>query len=180
MTQLDGPILIWPRLLDPWFAELPKRLAQLFDRVGDFDLDSAPAGATVVLVLPIDGEHSTKAVAWLEQLESDRPLNLIVVADDSYLGSDSRPQRAAICGAAVSVIRSLAVKRGTEVRANVVCLPVTVHGVSTALIGPLRLEPEIADLVEAVRFFAGADGDYLSGQILFVNGGRQLFSSHTS
>lgn len=173
-------MLIWPRRLDPWFADLPERLAQLFDPVGDFDLDSAPAGATVVLVLPADADRSTRAIEWLERLESDRPLNLIVVADDSYLGTESVPERAAICGAAVSAVRSLAVKRGTKVRANVVCLPETVYGVSTELIGPLRLEPEIGDLVEAVRLFAGADGDYLSGQVLFVNGGRQLFSSHTS
>jgi hypothetical protein len=128
-----------------------------------------------------DEESAGSILGWLNKASVERSGNIIVIVGDGYLGTDIADQTTAtIGGAVVAAVRSLAAKRGSKLRANVVCVPQSLIGGTSEQRGPLKLEPESSDVVEAVLFLLDEQNSYVNGQVLFVNGGRQLFSSHTS
>lgn len=189
-----------PRLLT-WPAKLPTGLdglyAEVATRLGSVrtvplvtlaDLTTAcPAEAGRDAVVVVVDAAVTAGVPVAEVLDglallADTPsLDLVLVVGDGWLGTDRADLSAtSAAGAAVATARSVAVRRGGTSRPNVVCVPDALFGREGAQRGPLRTEVGCADVANAVAFLLGPSGGYLSGQVLFVNGGRQLFSSMTA
>lgn len=177
-------LFFWPPRPHAVFSELAEKLEDDTAPVRPVELGevsaSANQGDTVVLILAGSGSRATGGLQWLRDLSSDDGLNVIAVVDDSYLGSGDNRGEAQVSGAAVAAVRSLAVQRGTTVRANAICVPEGLTGVTGELRGPLPDDVEVDDVVSAIGLLAGPDGGYLSGQVLFVDGGRHLFSSLTA
>jgi hypothetical protein len=181
MAASLGRLLFWADGSAPLASGLHDRLLEVFGEVVALDLaqpGDPQADDTVLLFL--SGADSEGALSWMERLRTVEPVNVVAVVEDSYLGTDAGREQAMVSGAAVALVRSLAVRRGTTVRANAICVPTSTGGNWTELTGPLPLEPTVDDVMEAIDFLAGPDGGYVSGQVLYVNGGRQLFSSLTS
>jgi hypothetical protein len=106
---------------------------------------------------------------------------LVFVIGDGYLGTDVDDLSGGLGGAAaVAAARSLAVRRESHRRANVVCIPERFLGPSGELRGPLAHDIGVGDLADAVAFLMSDDAGYVDGQVLFVDGGRHLFSSMTA
>ena len=181
MSDSSSRLLVWADHSSTGLDGLTERLAEVFGQLESIPIDphaDLVRNDTVLLVL--FGSDSWAMLRWMEKLDPDDSVNVIVVVDDSHLGTDTGRDRAPVSGAAVSAVRSLAVQRGTKVRANAICVATSVSGVRTEMRGPLPVVPTVEDVVEAVSFLAGPDAAYLSGQVLYLNCGRQLFSSHTS
>lgn len=176
-------LFLWSRDPDAVFDGLADQLASNHESVEAVELSElarSEQGDTVVLVLGGSSEQCRVGLEWLEGVGADSGLNIVVVTDDSFLGTDADRSRSQVSGGAVALVRSLAVQRGTTVRANAVCFPESLVEEAGELRGPLPDKPNLEDVAAAVGLFAGSDGGYLSGQVLFVNGGRQLFSSLTA
>lgn len=181
MAASLGRLLYWADGSAPLASGLHDLLLQVFAEVVKLDPaqpGDPQAGDTVLLFF--SGTDSEATLSWMERLDSDDPVNVIAVVEDAYLGTDAGREPARVSGAAVALVRSLAIGRGTTVRANAICVPTSANDAVTDLKGPLPLEPTVDDVMEAIDFLAGPDGGYVSGQVLYVNGGRQLFSSLTS
>lgn len=103
---------------------------------------------------------------------------VVAVIPDDYLGNEDADLVAAgNAGAALTLIRSLAVSRDTPRRANAVATSRELLGGSASVHrGPGR-PPTAESVAEAVAYLLSPGGRYVSGQTLFVNGGRHLFSS---
>lgn len=185
------------RRLLTWPSELPGALDGLFTRVADASgaaevvrldhLSDAASGAAdeVLLAVPeaavAGGASPGEVLDGLRALGATDGPGVLLVVGDGYLGTDVRDLAAASVGAAaVAAVRSLAVRRRGSRRANVVCVPEGLLGEAGDLRGPLRQPVELVDVVEAAAFLLGDGGRYLSGQVLFVDGGRHLFSSMTA
>ncbi|MGH8914426.1 MAG: hypothetical protein ACRDZM_07920 [Acidimicrobiia bacterium] len=183
---MPNRIFIWP-------GQLPSELDGLHA-----SLTAALGGTEIIrlesledLASSRDGEHADDALlvvqvdTWLSpalgaSLAAPQ-LNSVVIVSDEFLGTDLPDfDPAAAAGAAVAAVRSLAVQRGSSSRANAVCVPAAMFGKVSALRGPLATKVELLDVVEAVVFFLSEENAYLNGQLLFVNGGRHLFSSFTA
>lgn len=127
----------------------------------------------------VDGSDQGLDVVRALADRADR--DLAVVVADGYLGTDGAGLDAAASGAAaISLVRSMAVRQGAACRANAVVVPEALFGTPGSQRGPLRLDVNEIDVASAVGFLLGRAGGYLSGQVLYANGGRQLFSSLTS
>lgn len=185
-----------------WPGNLPAGLAGLFEAVAErigaescsalgavAELESVepPGGAPVpVVVVPEaavtpDGGDAASVLGEIAELGSLPALDIVFVVGDAYLGTDAPAlEGAMVAAAAVTASRSLAVRRGATTRANVVCVPAALLGIEGAQRGPLPAPVELADVAAGVAFLLGDSGSYLNGQVLFVNGGRQLFSSQTA
>lgn len=171
-----------PQLI-AWPPEPPTDFGDLYVRVTDLlgatlvspasmdDVGKEP-GAALVIVSTEEGLRALEAGAEREHLD------IVAVVSDGYLGSDGPGREPAMFGgAAVSLVRSLAVRRGGESRANVVCVPESLFGEPGTPRGPLRHAVTSEDVAQAVAFFLDESGGYLNGQVLFVDGGRHVFSS---
>ncbi|MEX2423504.1 MAG: SDR family oxidoreductase [Acidimicrobiia bacterium] len=168
-----------------WPPDPPTPLGDLSARVAD------ELGATLVTVPslsnvePVDETrsvlaivHSASGLRELEAYAEEPHFDLVAVVSDGYLGTDGPAVGSAMYGgAAVTVVRSVAVRQGSEARANVVCIPESLFGEQGSQRGPLRQEVEIEDVAHAVAFFLDPSGGYLNGQVLFADGGRHVFSS---
>ena len=138
------------------------------------------------LVAVLDESDPSSATAdegldVLSALFEEDHIDVVVVVGDSHLGSDApdlRPARTA--AAAVALIRSKAIRRGTNSRANAVCVPSSLLGNPASQRGPLARRTDGEDVADAVAFLLDADNAYIHGQVLHVTGGRQLFSSATA
>ena len=127
------------------------------------------------MVSPADVIEGLQAVA------GQSVLDLVVVVGDGYLSTDIADLGPTMLAAsAVAAARALAVRRGSQRRANVVCIPDAMFGRASTQRGALLQQVECVDVTNAVAFLLGAGASYLSGQVLFVDGGRQLFSSHSA
>ena len=71
-------------------------------------------------------------------------------------------------------------QRETKVRANAVATPDAMFGRSSEMRGPLAGTIAVAEIADVIGFLMGPDSPYVSGQVLFADGGRHLFSSHTA
>lgn len=186
------------KTLYTWPAELPSPLESLYEgvaaQIGATDVVSLPslanarptldsAAVSAVLVVPdaavLAGAASGDEVAaGLTSLGDAGVSNLVVVVGDGYLGTDVADLRAASsAAAAISTVRSLAVRRTGQTRANAVCIPERLVTDAGSQRGPMRIDTDISDIVNAASFLLDASGGYLSGQVLFADGGRHLFSS---
>ena len=178
-------VLAWPRrlpdTLDGLYAAVSSRLpAELgLEEVDDLSAESPAAadrGAAVIVV--DDNPETLAAVAAI--LHADA-VDVVLVVGDAFLGSDAQDLRPSQTGgAAVAAVRSKATRRGATHRANVVCIAGSLVGAPSSQRGPLAHSPAMTDVADAVAFLVDADNAYLNGQVLFVNGGRHLFSSMSS
>lgn len=183
-----------------WPAALPASLAGLHEQVAAAVGDGAPAvldriadlaaarrqhpGPAALLLVPAtetDPGAVAELLAGLAALADEPDLAVVAVVGDGWLGTDGPGLVAAGGGGAVvAVLRSIAVRRGGTVRANVVCAPEGLVGVAGSQRGPMRHEVGSRDVADAAAFLLGPDAPYLAGQVLFVDGGRHLFSSLTA
>jgi hypothetical protein len=188
-------IHVWPRTLPPGLDGLYQTMAAL---LGMSDVspvaDLAEIGrisggeghnASVVIVLDAvavaDANFAAGFNAAIHDLRAARHVNTVVIVGDGYLGTDSESLTSAMYGAsAVSLMRSLALTRDRPSRSNVVVVPDSLMGLSGSQRGPLPQGTEVPDVAQAAAFLLGPTGAYVSGQTLFVNGGRHLFSSQTA
>jgi hypothetical protein len=177
---------IWPSPLSPALSDLEMGLVDSFGpaaaegSLNDIAVVDGLEPVSVVLVMSGD-EDEHGIVDWLTGLSAQANLNVVVVIGDGYLGTDiANRSNAAAAAAAVSAVRSLAATRGARVRANVVCAPQGMFGPTGEQRGPLAQQGEMRDVVQAATFFMSRENGYLNGQVLYVNGGRQIFSSHTA
>lgn len=122
--------------------------------------------------------HTATGLRELEAYADQASFDIVAVVSDGYLGTDGPAVKAAMhAGAAVTVVRSIAVRRGSDARANVVCVPESLLGEPGSQRAPLRQEVETQDVAHAVAFFLDPSGGYLNGQVLYADGGRHVFSS---
>jgi hypothetical protein len=178
-----------------WPDQLPSRLDGLYDRVSELlGVAISPLGGdltrlgtseleweSAVIVAGADSAQLDSLVSLSEKLAASDAAHvrrIAFVVGDGWLGTDSSHVRlAAQSATALSLARSMAVRRSGGVRANVVCVPEPMFGVETELRGPLSHSVELVDVANAVGFFLGDDSGYINGQVLFVDCGRHLFSS---
>ena len=112
---------------------------------------------------------------------SGRTAPTVLVIGDGWIGTEGPDVSAALVGAgAVALARSIAVRRHPTGRVNVVCVPEALVGEAGSQRGPLALEIGSADVAEVVAFVLGDQSSYIDGQVLYADGGRQLFSSLTA
>jgi len=187
-------ILVWPDRLPPGFEGLGDDLRNELGAEDVVFLPSLddPAGRSgastddVLVAIPEAalgvGDEASSGVAAGLQVLADVPVDSVaVIVGDGYLGTDGDHANAsATAASAVSLVRSMAVRRDGGRRANAVCVPDALFGNQSSQRGPLPQPVETADVAHAVAFLLGAGGNYLSGQVLHVNGGRHLFSSQTA
>jgi hypothetical protein len=176
-----------------WPSALPERLVSLaagltgargpfhdVDSLTDAGIGAGPDVDTVVLVMVGDAGDA-HSVEWLTGVDPVAYLDIVVITGDGYLGTAVPDRARAVAGAAaVAAARSLAATRGGNVRANVVCAPEGLWGAAGDHRGPLAQPAEVEDIVQAAAFLMDGENEYLNGQVLFVDGGRHLFSSHTA
>lgn len=124
------------------------------------------------------GHDAGSVVAALAELRDQSELDIVAIVGDGYLGTDHDDVGAAIAGAAaVSTMRSIATRRDATGRANVVAVPDAMFGRAEVHRGALRQEVEMIDVANAAAFLLSEQGGYLNGQVVFVDGGRHVFSS---
>ncbi len=181
-----------------WPAELPSSLDGFFTAVEAgaggaplVELQSLDAFRSVrdgdepdsLLIIPdaaleLGGSTVGEVTDGLLALATAENLNTVVITGDGMLGVDTDDFADAMCGAAaVAAVRSIAVRRGSTSRANVICVPAAVFGSEGSQRGAIPQPVESIDVAEAALFFLSDENTYLNGQVLFVNGGRHLFSS---
>ncbi len=190
-------------ILQVWPATLPDGLRRLHDAVGallehhritpvvdiediggsDSDVDAVTTSALVVLEAAAadDPSFPNRFRSTIARLRATPDINVVFVIGDGYLGTDLDDLNTAMAGAAaVSAVRSLALTRKRPGRSNVVAVPDALLGRTGSQRGPLGQPTEVEDVAHAVAYLIGDTGNYVSGQTLFVNGGRHLFSSQTA
>lgn len=173
-------LLLWPPRVPPGLADLATAVAgRLGARVEAVEAIDARADAVGLLVVGQDlGEDALADLA--AALAGPAPDTVVVVGDD-LLGTDGTAPAAAAAGAAaVSLVRSAAVRRDGAVRANVVCVPAELMGRPASQRGALPHAIDSDAVADAVAFLLDQSAGYVRGQVVFVDGGRHLFSSMTS
>lgn len=188
------PVHVWPPTaptnLDGLYEQiaslLPDHDIVVIDRLADLGRKD-PAGdpGAAVVVLDATTTQATSFPAELQaaitHLKAAPELDIVFVLGDGFLGTDTGDLSASMVGAsAVSAVRSLALLKGRPGRSNVVCVPDEVLGGGGTQKGPLSQPTEMIDVADAISYLLGETGDYVSGQTLYVNGGRHLFSSQTA
>ena len=109
------------------------------------------------------------------------PADLIFVTGDGYLGTDGPHLKQAAAGAAmIALARSLATRRERRARSNVVCVPDLMFGNEGSQASPLPQPVEAVDVAATIAYLLDDSGLYVNGQVIYVDGGRHLLSSHTA
>jgi len=182
-------LMVWPTRLPSGLEGLADQVATQLgvdDVVGLDDLSSLASQRSSghdALVLVIDaavaaGHDAADVVASVTALRDHEHLDVVAVVGDGYLGTDHADVGASVAGAAaVATMRSMATRRDASGRANVVAIPDALFDRAGVHRGPLKQVVEAIDVVNAVAFFLSEEGGYLNGQVLFVDSGRQVFSS---
>jgi hypothetical protein len=177
MTDLTS----WPAALPAELAELPNHVARILGsspRTVDALPDLASAAGPAVVVLT---GADAAVLAELDQIITGRTAPTALVIGDGWIGTEGPDVASALVGAgAVALARSIAVRRHLTGRVNVVCVPERMIGAAGTQRGPLALEIGSPDVAEVVAFVLGEHSSYIDGQVLYADGGRQLFSSLTA
>ncbi len=171
-----------PKRVPDAFTDLYSTLEAVDGAITVVATDSAEQAAAGRSVLAIV-DPAAFTLGDLDTLASHLPgdADVTFVVGDGYLGTDDGSVLSgALAAGAVSVCRSLALDKGRTGRANVVCVPQAMFGGTSSLRGPLPTRTEPVDVAHAIAYLAGPSGAYVSGQTLFVNGGRHIFSSQTA
>ena len=181
-----------------WPTTLPQPLADLYALVvdateGDRVSVAEPLAVDTIrgvseprdtlLIVPdvaVKTSSPGEVLEALSHMATLSDLDVVVVVGDGYLGADIAPIGTAVAAAAISVMRSVAVQRGRTGRANAICIPQAMLGDTVSQRGPLAVNVDVTDVAHAVSFLIDSANSYLNGQVLYVNAGRQLFSSHTA
>lgn len=182
-------VSIWPDDLPPQLAALPKLVADHLHGSTIVTLaDVSAAGASgfeegliVITDVLLMGGHAVDAI--LEELASLAPrrIDMVFVVGDGYLGTEGAHQKhAAGAAATVSFARSLATRRDTMSRANVVCIPDSLLGRRTVQRSPIDHAVDASDIASTIGYLLNPSGNYVNGQVIYVDGGRHLFSSQTA
>lgn len=155
-----------PRVLNS-FAELPRART------------SGPRRDLLMVVVDAAGSHAKAADRFqqLQEIARQPDLDWVVIVGDGYLGTDAVGPDSSLAAAAVGAVRATAVRRAWSARANAVCIPDALLGRSGSPRGPLGVPVTVDDIAEAAVFLLSDSGRYVSGQVMFVDGGRHLFSS---
>jgi hypothetical protein len=157
-------------------------IAARYGTVAPLDaIDRLPAAATdLVVVVPGDPATIATALAQAAALQPVTPLAVCYVVSDGYLGTDTADLAAAQAAAAfVATARSQAARRQSLLRANVVAVPAGLLGEAGEGRGPLGVTVDAAAIADVIGFLLSSEAGYVSGQVVFADGGRQLFSSMT-
>jgi hypothetical protein len=178
MTELA----VWARELPAGLHELPGQVAGILDAsVATIDLDEVRSAAGPALVVLTGAASDPALFTDLDRAVSARTAPTALVIGDGWIGTEGPDLAAAIVGAgAVALARSIAVRRRPTGRVNVVCVPERLVGEAGAQRGPLAIEIASADVAEVVGFVLSEKSSYIDGQVLYADGGRQLFSSQTA
>lgn len=135
----------------------------------------------LLVILTGNDVGDSRLFPTLDLLISARTGPTALVIGDGWIGTDGPDIRSALVGAgAVALARSIAVRRHPTGRVNVVCVPESLIGGAGSQRGPLALEISSADVGDVVAFVLGRHSSYIHGQVLYADGGRQLFSSLTA
>jgi hypothetical protein len=180
MTDLT----VWARELPAALAELPGHVAAVLAAsprfVSELSELSAADGPILVVLIGADFDHPEVFPA-LDRLIDGRTAPTALVIGDGWIGTEGPDIGSALVGAgAVALARSIAVRRHSTGRVNVVCVPEALVGEAGSQRGPLGPEIGSADVAEVVAFVLGDRSTYIDGQVLYADGGRQLFSSLTA
>jgi len=180
MTDLT----VWPRELPEALTELPKHVAAVLMAascpVSELSELCTSDGPLLVVLTGAELGHPDLFSA-LDRIIDGRTAPTALVIGDGWIGTEGPDISAALVGAgAVALARSIAVRRHSTGRVNVVCVPEALVGEAGSQRGPLALEIGGADVAEVVAFLLGDQSSYIDGQVLYADGGRQLFSSLTA
>ena len=180
MTNLS----YWPSTLPATLADLPQRVAEtLGAQATVIDEHSELASASGPLLIVLGNPHLaiTEFLTSLDRVISAREDPTAIVIGDGWIGTDGPGIEAALAGAsAVAVTRSVAARRTRTGRVNIVCVPEALLGDAGEQRGPLTLDIQSAEVADVAAFLLGDESSYIDGQVLYANGGRQLFSSLTA
>lgn len=179
MTSLT----VWPSSLPDELVELPEHVGRILQaeprRVADVDELGDVDGA--LLIVLSGGDAAADALRALDPIIDSRTEPTVLVVGDGWIGTEGPDVASALVGAAaVALARSVAVRRHPTGRVNVVCVPERLVGTPGSQRGPLGIRIESADVAEVVAFALSGLSSYIDGQVLYANGGRQLFSSLTA
>ena len=175
---------VWPSELPAALAELPEHVALVLGasprRLSElFELSTAEGPLLIVLTGAELGYP--ELFPTLDRVIDGRNAPTALVIGDGWIGTEGPDVSAALVGAsAVTLARSIAVRRHLTGRVNVVCVPEALVGEAGSQRGPLALDIGSADVADVVAFLLGDLSSYIDGQVLYADGGRQLFSSLTA
>lgn len=185
-------MLVWPPALptglDGLYTEVAERSGGLevepLGSLAEVAHRCSHAKGAVALVVVIDAAlisshpDPSSVLDGLRAVANEDVLDVVIIVGDGFLGTDVGQLAPAMgAAAAVTIVRSIAVRRGRSGRANVVCVPAAMFGTEGAQRGPLARTTDMGDIANAIAFLLDEQAGYVTGQVLFVNGGRHLFSS---
>lgn len=177
-------LISWPAQLPATVNDLPTQVGSalgLAARAVTSLAEAATADGPLLLVLGGTAAGDAHVFPTLDRLVSARSGPTVFLVGDGWIGTDGPDVGAALVGAsAVALARSIAVRRTITGRVNVVCVPERLVGEAGSQRGPLALVITSADIAEVVAFALRDISSYIDGQVLYANGGRQLFSSLTA
>ncbi|HSJ27719.1 MAG TPA: hypothetical protein VLB67_05865, partial [Acidimicrobiia bacterium] len=152
-----------------WPAEPPTRLAGLYGAIADQlgpatvvpiddpadlpDLPEDPPASAVVVIVDslLAASEAGTVLTGLADLADRQVFDLVVVVGDGWLGTDGpRSSTGMVEAAAVSAVRSLAVRSDRSGRANVISVPEALFGPSGTQRAPLSQAVEPEDVAHAV------------------------------
>ena len=179
MSNDKSSIMLWAPAGPDWVPDLSERLGAVAEP--DFRPDDQQASAGVVAVVSAADADVGDLAEILPGFAALAPLAVIV--SDAFLGTDvAQLSTASRAAGAVAIVRSLGARRTAPVRANVIAVPAELidPDTETELRGPLAHRTDIADLAAIADYLLSDDAGYLTGQVIFANGGRHLFSALTA
>jgi len=178
MTNLS----VWPAELPAGLRDLPAEVGGILGLEATAVADPAAAAAAPDPLLVVVADAAAAGVlAALDAAAASRTAPAVVVVSDGVIGTDGGDLAAALAGAsAVTLVRSVAVRRSATGRINAVAVPDRLFGAAGSQRGPLPLEIASADVADVVAFLLSDESPYIDGQVLYADGGRQLFSSLTA
>ncbi len=174
-------LVTWPAVLPAALVELPRHVAAILDvssrPVGLVTELAAAIGPALVVLTGADAA----VLPELDPVIAGRTAATVLLIGDGWIGTEGPDVASAMVGGgAVALARSIAVRRHATGRVNVVCVPERLIGSAGSQHGPLTLEIRSVDVAEVVAFALGGQSSYIDGQVLYADGGRQLFSSLTA
>jgi len=175
-------LAIWAPNLPEALVELPDHVARILGTPSAAVTDPVAlgeSGGPALIVLT--GCSDASVFRELDPVIADRTAPTALVIGDGWIGTEGPDVASALIGAgAVALARSIAVRRRATGRVNVVCIPESLIGAAGSQHGPLLLQIGSADIADVVAFVLGDQSFYIDGQVLYADGGRQLFSSLTA